>query len=74
MGDVESDPKVETSPGEGNTKLGQNVAIGVDDEATIPKGQIDPVYEAKARVLNRAASTTYFHSLTALLPHVSYGS
>lgn len=32
-----------------------NVSIhGIDDIATIPKGQIDPVYEAKARVLNRA--------------------
>jgi hypothetical protein len=29
-------------------------AIGADDEAAIPKGTIDPVYEAKARVLNHA--------------------
>ena len=28
--------------------------IGLDDAATIPKGALDPVYEAKARVLNRA--------------------
>jgi hypothetical protein len=28
--------------------------VGIDDAAPIPKGQIDPVYEAKARVLNRA--------------------
>lgn len=27
---------------------------GVDDVGTIPKGQLDPVYEAKARVLNHA--------------------
>lgn len=27
---------------------------GVDDIGTIPKGHIDPIYEAKARVLNRA--------------------
>jgi hypothetical protein len=27
---------------------------GVDDEAIIPKGALDPVYEAKARVLNHA--------------------
>ena len=27
---------------------------GVNDEGAIPKGTIDPVYEAKARVLNRA--------------------
>lgn len=32
-----------------------DVAIGIQDAAaTIPKGEIDPVYEAKARVLNRA--------------------
>ncbi|KAB5580868.1 major facilitator superfamily transporter, partial [Coniochaeta sp. 2T2.1] len=30
------------------------VSIGQDDDAIIPKGQIDPVYEAKARVLNHA--------------------
>jgi hypothetical protein len=29
-------------------------AIGVEDAAAIPKGTIDPVYEAKARVLNHA--------------------
>jgi hypothetical protein len=29
-------------------------AYGADDEAIIPKGALDPVYEAKARVLNRA--------------------
>lgn len=27
---------------------------GIDDVAIIPKGALDPVYEAKARVLNRA--------------------
>lgn len=35
---------------------GTDVDIGIDDAAAIPKGEIDPVYEAKARVLNRAAS------------------
>lgn len=41
-----------------------DVARGVGDAATIPKGEIDPVYEAKARVLNRAACykpTTWSH-------------
>lgn len=33
-----------------------DVGVGIDDAAAIPKGEIDPVYEAKARVLNRAAS------------------
>jgi hypothetical protein len=31
---------------------------GVDDAGAIPKGTIDPVYEAKARVLNHAVSTS----------------
>ena len=31
----------------------------VDDVAAIPKGTIDPVYEAKARVLNHAVSPNY---------------
>ncbi|KAL8369846.1 hypothetical protein RB595_000272 [Gaeumannomyces hyphopodioides] len=30
------------------------VALGANDVAIIPKGALDPVYEAKARVLNRA--------------------
>ena len=29
---------------------------GFDDAGAIPKGTIDPVYEAKARVLNHAVS------------------
>ncbi|KAF7563734.1 hypothetical protein G7046_g387 [Stylonectria norvegica] len=33
-----------------------SIAAGVDDVAIIPKGVLDPVYEAKARVLNRAIS------------------
>ena len=35
---------------------GDETAPGMDDAGAIPKGQIDPVYEAKARVLNRAVS------------------
>lgn len=40
----------------GNTDVavGAEIVEGVNDAGTIPKGQIDPVYEAKARVLNRA--------------------
>lgn len=34
------------------------VSGAVDDVATIPKGTIDPVYEAKARVLNHAVGST----------------
>ncbi|ELQ34135.1 hypothetical protein MCOR27_005970 [Pyricularia oryzae] len=32
----------------------EQIALGKDDVAIIPKGALDPVYEAKARVLNRA--------------------
>ncbi|EXJ89840.1 MFS transporter, metabolite:H+ symporter [Capronia epimyces CBS 606.96] len=35
-------------------RLGSEVAVGYDDDSAIPKGSTDPVYEAKARVLNRA--------------------
>jgi len=31
-----------------------------DDDAILPKGQVDPVYEAKARVLNRAVRFSIF--------------
>ncbi len=33
----------------------------VDEAAAIPKGTIDPVYEAKARVLNRAVCFPTMH-------------
>ena len=35
----------------------ETLPSGVDDAGAIPKGQIDPVYEAKARVLNHAVSS-----------------
>ena len=35
----------------------ESVALGADEAAAIPKGTMDPVYEAKARVLNRAVSS-----------------
>ena len=35
-------------------EIGGDVAVGVDDVGAIPKGTIDPIYEAKARVLNHA--------------------
>jgi hypothetical protein len=34
----------------------QQLPSGVDDAGVIEKGTIDPVYEAKARVLNHAVS------------------
>jgi len=45
---------VDRSNDDFRNRLGSEVALGVDDLSAIPKGQIDPVYEAKARVLNRA--------------------
>lgn len=33
---------------------GEDVAININEAAAIPKGTLDPVYEAKARVLNKA--------------------
>jgi len=35
-------------------EAGESIAVGIDDAGAIPKGSLDPVYEAKARVLNRA--------------------
>ncbi|KAF4982098.1 hypothetical protein FZEAL_2204 [Fusarium zealandicum] len=32
----------------------ESIGDAVDDEAIIPRGALDPVYEAKARILNRA--------------------
>jgi hypothetical protein len=36
-----------------------DIALGIQDESAIPKGTLDPVYEAKARVLNRAVSVLW---------------
>ncbi len=41
-------------PDTAEPRPGDGVAVGIDDAAIIPTGQIDPVYEAKARVLNHA--------------------
>jgi hypothetical protein len=41
--------------------IGEDIARGVDDAAAIPKGTLDPVYEAKARVLNRAVGLTILY-------------
>lgn len=59
MGDIED---VKDGGGQGQAQDPSQVELGRvasptsdDDDAIIPKGQIDPVYEAKARVLNHAA-------------------
>lgn len=54
MDDKKADERQGTSYLQNNT--GSDADIGIDDTAAIPKGEVDPVYEAKARVLNRAAS------------------
>lgn len=40
--------------------------LAIDEAAAIPKGTIDPVYEAKARVLNHAVSLISFPSSPAV--------
>jgi hypothetical protein len=40
--------------------------FGWDDEAAIPKGTIDPVYEAKARVLNHAVCARTLYNFVML--------
>lgn len=54
MDDKKADEGQETAYQQNSTE--SDVEIGIDDAAAIPKGEVDPVYEAKARVLNRAAS------------------
>lgn len=41
-------------PTNDSTNGRSSLSLGFDDVAIIPKGVLDPVYEAKARVLNRA--------------------
>jgi hypothetical protein len=38
----------------------RTVLAAIDDVAALPKGTVDPVYEAKARVLNKAVGTLSF--------------
>lgn len=45
-----------------------SLAAGADDVAIIPKGVLDPVYEAKARVLNRAVCPLFFIYFLSIIP------
>ncbi len=45
-----------------------SVEFSDDDTVILPKGSLDPVYEAKARVLNRAVSFATFCPLVHLVP------
>lgn len=56
MTDVEKTPAVTKEATETGLKA---LPAGANDDGAIPKGQIDPVYEAKARVLNRAVSSSH---------------
>ncbi|KAJ1330868.1 MFS-type transporter-like protein [Microdochium nivale] len=45
---------LEEARGHGENSVAAVAAREVDDNGVIPRGQLDPVYEAKARVLNKA--------------------
>jgi hypothetical protein len=47
------------NPTPGAEPRDDDIALGIQDESAIPKGTLDPVYEAKARVLNRAVSVPW---------------
>ncbi|KAJ4002528.1 hypothetical protein NW752_012494 [Fusarium irregulare] len=49
-----SAPTTEAEPKKYGATEGHGIVEAIDDEAIIPKGALDPVYEAKARILNRA--------------------
>lgn len=51
-----SAPTTEAEPKKYGATEGHGIVEAIDDEAIIPKGALDPVYEAKARILNRAVS------------------
>jgi hypothetical protein len=51
MADFNDDKRVVE---DGSATYGEDVADGVHSATTIPKGTLDNVYEAKARVLNKA--------------------
>ena len=47
-----------------------SLAETTDDEGIIPKDALDPVYEAKARILNRAVRTLWLPRLGAFLTEI----
>jgi hypothetical protein len=58
LADPISDDIAKDQVREGGAESKENIpsisATGADEIAALPKGTIDPVYEAKARVLNHA--------------------
>jgi hypothetical protein len=51
------------NPTPGAEPRDDDIALGIQDESAIPKGTLDPVYEAKARVLNRAVCIRWAMSI-----------
>ena len=60
-------PVFDTKPAAGDDV---SIANGIDD--TIAAGQVDPVYEAKARVLNHAARRALPRPRQVVLPGALY--
>ena len=67
MSDIIDDKSNQAKPADSNepsklkyseSSTSQVGAEGTEDTSAIPNGTIDPVYEAKARVLNNAVSET----------------
>jgi hypothetical protein len=58
---AEAIEKTPIEGGERDSRL-EDRPSAVDDAGAIPKGTIDPIYEAKARVLNHAVSTSFERS------------
>lgn len=54
--DVSGKHDIEDESREQSYAVDANSDSGDDDTVILPKGSLDPVYEAKARVLNRAVS------------------
>lgn len=55
------DDNVLKRPIEATGETRETLPSGVDEVAALPQGTIDPVYEAKARVLNHAVSPVVPH-------------
>jgi hypothetical protein len=55
---AEAIEKIPIEAGEPGSRF-EALPSAVDDAGAIPKGTIDPVYEAKARVLNHAVSPSW---------------
>lgn len=57
------DDNASKRPIEATGETREHLPYGVDEAAALPQGTIDPVYEAKAKVLNHAVSHTLFTNI-----------